>query len=102
MEALTLWDVPPYQPHSATSKDAADSMAGKTGSLRARVLDLLKVEALTDEEIATRLNLAGNTARPRRIELVSGGLVIQSGTRKTASGRTAAVWSAVTPTSIGA
>jgi predicted ArsR family transcriptional regulator len=77
-------------------------MVGKTGTLRALVLALLKQEALTDEQIATRLNLAGNTARPRRIELVTAGLVEQAGTRKTASGRTAATWTAVTPTSIGA
>jgi len=101
MEAPTLWDAPPpFQAHSATSRKAAKSIAGKTSSLRAQVFALLKTEELTDEEIAIRLNLAGNTARPRRIELVASGLVVQVGTRKTASGRSAAVWT-VKPTNIG-
>lgn len=101
MEQNTLWDALPYQAHSATSKAAAESMAGqKAQTLRSKVLELLKTEALTDEEIANRLDLSGSTARPRRIELVQAGLVAQVGTKKTASGRTAATWS-VTPTNIG-
>jgi len=102
MEAPTLWDAPPpFQAHSATSKEASASISGKASSLRAQVLALLKIQDLTDEQIALRLNLPGNTARPRRIELVAAGLVEQTGTRKTASGRNAAVWSAVQPTNIG-
>jgi predicted ArsR family transcriptional regulator len=96
----TLWDALPYQAHSATSKEAAKSMAGKASTIRSKVHELLKSESLTDEEIAIRLNLSGSTARPRRIELVQAGLVVQTGTRKTASGRSAAVWS-VKPTNIG-
>ena len=101
MEALTLWDAPPYQAHSATSRKASASIKGKAGSLRAQVLAVLKTEALTDEEIALRLNLAGNTARPRRVELLAAGLIEQNGIRKTASGRNASVWQAVKPTNIG-
>ena len=100
MEQQSLWDALPYQAHSETSKEAAKSMTGKASSLRSKVLELLQSNSLTDEEIAIRLNLSGSTARPRRIELVQSGLVVQTGTRKTASGRSAAVWS-VTPTNIG-
>ena len=100
MEQQSLWDALPYQAHSETSKEAAKSMTGKASSLRSKVLELLQSNSLTDEEIAIRLNLSGSTARPRRIELVQSGLVVQTGTRKTASGRSAAVWS-VTPTHIG-
>lgn len=48
---------------------------------------------LTDEEIGERTGLAGNTVRPRRLELEEGGLVCDSGrTRPTQSGRRATVW----------
>jgi predicted transcriptional regulator len=47
----------------------------------------------TDEEIQKGLNLDPNTERPRRIELVKSGHVVEAGvTRKTTSGRQAAVW----------
>lgn len=102
MNAPTLWDAPPpYQAHSITSKQAAESIRPNAGTLRAKVLDLLKTEALTDEEIANQLNLSGSTARPRRIELVRAGLVESTGTKPTASGRQAQVWVAVKPTNIG-
>ena len=100
MNEPTLWDALPYQAHSETSKEAARSMATKSQTLRSKVLELLSTNDLTDEDIAIRLNLSGSTARPRRIELVQAGLVMQTGTRKTASGRSAAVWS-VKPTNIG-
>jgi len=100
MTNQTLFDAPPFQKHSVTSRQASESMKGKTKSLRAQVLDLLKTEALTDEQIAQRLNLSGSTARPRRIELQKAGLVKASGTTKTASGRNATVWT-VTTANIG-
>jgi predicted ArsR family transcriptional regulator len=49
---------------------------------------------MTDEQIADTLHLAPNTARPRRIELVQDGLVVQVGEAKTKSGRRAILWGA--------
>jgi len=43
----------------------------------------------TDEEIATGLAMNPSTARPRRIELVAKGMIVQAGEGKTASGRRA-------------
>ena len=93
---LTLWDVPPYQAHSETSFDAAISMSGKTKNLRELVFNALISKPQTDEELSIALNLAPNTCRPRRVELVRAGRIIESGKRPTASGRSATVW-AVTP-----
>jgi hypothetical protein len=86
----------PYQPHSETSKAAAGQIETTTGELRARVLAHLKAcGGATDEETQDALGMAQNTERPRRVELVRAGRVIDSGeTRKTKSGRSAVVWRA--------
>lgn len=89
----TLFDpIPAYQPHSLTSVDAALSMAGKTKTLRDLVFDALKKSSMTDEQISEALNIAPNTARPRRIELVRMGVVKEVGKSVTKSGRLAIVW----------
>ena len=83
----------PYQAHSGTSREAASAIKGKSARLRQQVLDELRRNPATDEELANVLNLSGNTARPRRVELVEIGIVEDSGQRrKTASGRSAVVW----------
>lgn len=86
---------PPAQRHSETSVAAAESVKGFVNAMRARVLAYLEANpsGATDEEIATALNMEGNTERPRRIELMTMGLVKDSGKkRKTRKGRLAAVW----------
>jgi predicted ArsR family transcriptional regulator len=88
-----LFDLPAYQ-DTLTSILAAESMVGKTAPLRDLVLAALKRQPMTDEQIAETLNLAPNTARPRRIELVQAGLVGQVGEAKTKSGRRAILWGA--------
>ena len=93
---LTLWDVPPYQAHSETSFDAAISMSGKTKNLRELVFNALISKPQTDEELSIALDLAPNTCRPRRVELVRAGRIIEVGKRPTASGRSAAVWAVTT------
>ena len=95
MNHPSIFDAPPYQSHSATSCEAAESMRGKTANLREQVLFLLQREGLTDEQIADRLKLSGNTARPRRIELVQRGLVGAVGTIKGSSGRSMQIWRAL-------
>lgn len=86
----------PYQPHSATSEIAALRMAPNAGTLRAKVLDFIRQHgAVTDEQIANGLSMNPSTERPRRIELVAGGLVEQApGNGTTAAGRPAALWRA--------
>jgi predicted ArsR family transcriptional regulator len=89
-----LFDLPPYE-NTLTSILAAESMVGKTASLRDKVLEALRRSPMTDEQIAETLNLAPNTARPRRIELVQDGKVAQVGEAKTKSGRRAILWGAL-------
>lgn len=80
--------------HSEESQDAAAAIHEKAPSLRDKVYELLRHEALTDEMIAARLDMNPNTARPRRIELHNMGLIEQVGTALTVSKRTAALWRA--------
>ncbi|NBX74617.1 MAG: hypothetical protein EBQ89_10030 [Alphaproteobacteria bacterium] len=80
---------------SITSAQAADSLGPATlNALQRRVLELLQATpgGLTDEEMQTRLGMNPSTQRPRRIELARRGLVVEAGTRRTASGRMATVW----------
>jgi len=80
---------------SMTSAKAADSLSPKTlNALQRKVLELLLAtpDGLTDEEMQRRLGMNPSTQRPRRGELARRGLIVASGTRKTASGRNADVW----------
>ena len=82
---------------SVTSAMAADSLEQKTlNAMQRRVLELLRenTAGLTDEEMQHRLRMNPSTQRPRRIELVRRGLVVEAGMRKTSSGRMAVVWKA--------
>lgn len=90
---------PPFQPHSETSKDAADSIRPSTASLREKVYALIASSSgMTDEEIQVALDMNPSTERPRRIELVNAGRVRDSGrTKATRSGRQAVVWVATNP-----
>jgi hypothetical protein len=80
---------------SITSAKAADSLGPATlNALQRQVLALLQAtpDGLTDEEMQRRLDMNPSTQRPRRIELARRGLVVEDGTRRTASGRMATVW----------
>ena len=80
---------------SITSAKAADLLGPATlNAMQRRVLELLAAtpDGLTDEEQQTRLGMNPSTQRPRRIELARRGLVVEAGTRRTASGRIATVW----------
>lgn len=100
MSAL-FQDLPLFQAHQQTSVDAYRRIRVDAESLRGRVLALLLrarangIGGLTDEEIQMALEMNPSTERPRRIELQSAGLVVDSGIRRpTRSGRLAVVWSA--------
>lgn len=79
-----------------TSADAALAVEPKTGTQRARVLRALRKHGpMTDPELVIWLNMGPNTERPRRVELVTGGLVRDSGERRTHHGRDHIAWEAV-------
>ena len=87
-----------FQRHgqSTTSRDAAEAIAPRAGTLRHRVLVYLAAcgpLGATDEEVQRDLRMAPNTERPRRVELTDAGLVVDSGQRRACrSGRMAVVW----------
>lgn len=87
---------PPYQRHSQTSLDAADKIVGKSGTLRRSVYEIIwhaGSRGMTDEEVQNALAMNPSTERPRRVELMDGGVICDSGkTRLTRSGRGAVVW----------
>jgi len=84
-----------YQHHSQTSLAAAVRNFPRAGTQRRRVFDLLAAnpDGFTDHEMQDMLQMNPSTQRPRRIELVEQGWVVDSGiTRRTPSGDKAAVW----------
>jgi hypothetical protein len=90
-----LFAMAPSVNGSATSAQAADSLTPATlNNMQRRVLELLAAtpEGLTDEEMQRRLRMNPSTQRPRRIELMRRGLVVEAGTRKAMSGRYATAW----------
>jgi len=79
-----------------TSRAAATKVAPGSGTQRGRVLRCVVdagAEGVTDDQVRDRLGMELNTVRPRRLELVEQGYVIDSGdTRMTSSGNPAVVW----------
>ena len=80
--------------HPVTSHLAAIEIKGISGIQRRQVYDCLILHGgMTDAEIQSTLGLDPSSERPRRVELVDSGHVMDSGkTRATASGRQAVVW----------
>lgn len=71
--------------HPDTSIAAAISVMPRTGTQRRKVLDHIDrcgYEGATDAELQAALDLSGNSERPRRIELVDAGLIVDSGRRR--------------------
>lgn len=82
---------------SRTSMQAADSLEPATlNAMQRQVYEFLasRPDGATDEEMQRGLVMNPSTQRPRRIELVRRGLVVEDGTRRTSSGRNASVWKA--------
>jgi hypothetical protein len=81
---------------SVTSAQAADSLdAHALNAMQQRVYAYLVgcgAHGATDEEIQRGLGMNPSTQRPRRIELARRGLIVEAGTRRTASKRAAVVW----------
>ncbi len=84
------------QEHSPTSKAAGASIEGSPRARsRAAVLEAIRnsTDGLTDERGQEITGLDGSTYRPRRVELVALGLVVDSKkVRMSKSGRSCAVW----------
>lgn len=81
--------------HPDTSYKAAELVMPSTGTLRRQVYDFIKqagARGATDIEIQVALRMDGNTERPRRVELVNGGLVRDSGHRREIKGRQHVIW----------
>jgi hypothetical protein len=87
---------PPFVAASKTSRAAAEQIRPVSSIARKRVYDAILASGergLTDAEICKLTGLAGDTARPRRRELVKGGFVRDSGReRPSPSGRRMQVW----------
>lgn len=80
---------------SITSARAADAIGGRLNDLQRSVVAYLRQageHGATDEEMQLGIPMAASTQRPRRVELVRRGLVVDAGTRKTKSGRYATAW----------
>jgi len=90
----------PARSRPETSSEAAASVLPVASRLRLQVLNHVRScggHGATDDEGESALGLKPQTYTPRRGELVALGLVIDSGARRrTASGRRAVVWCAVT------
>jgi hypothetical protein len=99
MNAQLSWLDRPYQRHSETSQEAANSITeSRAETDRAKILRYIRAAyGATDGEIQTALCMDGNTERPRRVELLKRGDIRDSGRRhRTASGREAVVWESAT------
>ncbi len=101
MNQMKLDDYTPPAPHvagSETSREAAIKIEPVAGTIRRRVLDYMRTLCsydigATDQMMQQDLHLDASTRRPRRVELVQGGWVRDSGRkRKTRSGRMAVIW----------
>jgi len=78
-------DLPPYQAHSETSLQAAIRALSFAKTARGKVYRYLRdqgLEGATDAEMQAALGMRGSTQRPRRVELVDAGLVIDSQLRR--------------------
>jgi len=84
---------PPFQKHSDTSREAAARIKYRVGKLHRDILEYLKTNNATDEEMQKSLAMPTNTQRPRRRELELMGYVADSNKRRIVqSGRMAVVW----------
>jgi len=84
----------PYAKGSTTSKAAAERIKGHAAKQRSIVLGFIAAHGpCTDEDISEGLGIAGNSCRPRRLELFRAGLIeMLDESGKTKSGRSAARW----------
>lgn len=79
-----------------TSRIAALRVVPNSASQRGRVLAAIRsagASGYTDDEVSSTLRMSPNSVRPRRLELVEGGWVIDSGKQRDSFyGNPAIVW----------
>lgn len=78
-----------------TSQAAAEANAPNAANQRERVLNAIITAGgagLTDDEIQTKLEMPGNTQRPRRKELEQAARIEPAGTRLNTRGNRCRVW----------
>ena len=95
---LPLFQRVGYTPYSdtGTSLEAAHAAVPRAVTDEQRVLEALRARPDTDEGLGERLELAGNSVRPRRRSLVKKEKIEHGGEyRQTRSGRRAKVWRVV-------
>ncbi len=93
-------EFPLHVKHSRTSKTAGEDVTFAMTGWRWTVYNWLlhHPDGATDEQMQVNLALNPNTQRPRRVELVAMGRVVDSGEiRLTRSGTKAVVWKATIP-----
>jgi hypothetical protein len=79
-----------------TSRAAAERVRPRAVTLRDMVYGLLKVEALSADQCAAKLDKSVLSIRPRLSELLAQGKIYDTGrTRKNESGISAVVWRAL-------
>lgn len=85
---------PPHQAHSPTSAASAAETKPRFGKNMLKVLAALSErDGLTDEEGCEASNMTGNSYRPARVACENLGLIVKTdATRKTKSGRNAAIY----------
>jgi hypothetical protein len=87
-----------FQRHFTTSRASAVAAEPNLASGRGLLLAFLRdsgTYGATDEEMQRLVPMGSNTQRPRRVELVAGYLVVNSGrNRTTKNGHPAVVWMA--------
>jgi hypothetical protein len=87
---------PPHQRHSETSLEAAEGARKRINRLQQEVLGFVAAagpEGATDDEMQIGLRMNPSTQRPRRVELVQKGFIMDSERRRpTRTGRRAVVW----------
>jgi hypothetical protein len=92
------WSLP-YVSGSETSEEAAESMIPIAGTIRRKALDYIRSQGghgSITEQMGIAIGLKDQTASPRVVELAQAGFILKTRrTRKTTSGRRAAVY--VTP-----
>ncbi len=84
----------PYQPHSETSREAAESIDKTIDTLREKVYKAIRGASmgLTAEELSDVTGIKGDTVRPRLVELYRAGRITTAGKRPTKSKRKASIW----------
>ena len=93
VKGYPVYDRPPAQMHSPTSRAAAEQIKPDATTLRERVYRCIMTNGpVTDQEIQEMCSMNESTERPRRVELVKAGRIYAAGKKHTRSGRSAVAW----------